>query len=319
VAAPWSKTGTGSTPYTAATRSASRTSCSLLFSIDNISPEQPVLIAGPTASGKSALAFRIAGTAGGVIVNADALQVYEGWRILTARPSAEEEARVPHALYGHVPFEAEYSVGDWLRAVAPLLQGELRPIVVGGTGLYFRALTEGLAEIPPIPDEIRAEAAILSPGELLGTLRQDDPATAAKIDTQNPVRVRRAWEVLRGTGRGLSDWQSETAPPLLPLDRVVPLVLDAERDWLNARIEQRFDTMLEAGALDEARANLPRWDRAGGARKAIGAPELIVHLRGDMTLTAAREAAITASRQYAKRQRTWFRARMHAWRPVALP
>jgi len=254
-----------------------------------------------------------------VIVNADALQVYEGWRILTARPSAEEEARVPHALYGHVPFEAEYSVGDWLRAVAPLLQGELRPIVVGGTGLYFRALTEGLAEIPPIPDEIRAEAAILSPGELLGTLRQDDPATAAKIDTQNPVRVRRAWEVLRGTGRGLSDWQSETAPPLLPLDRVAPLVLDAERDWLNARIEQRFDTMLEAGALEEARANLPRWDRAGGARKAIGAPELIVHLRGDMTLTAAREAAITASRQYAKRQRTWFRARMHAWRPVALP
>jgi tRNA dimethylallyltransferase len=279
----------------------------------------PVLIAGPTASGKSALALQIAEAAGGVIVNADALQVYEGWRILTARPSAEEEARVPHVLYGHVPFEAEYSVGDWLRAVAPLLQGSLRPIIVGGTGLYFRALTEGLAEIPPIADEVRAEAGIMSPEEMLGHLRQDDPATTARIDTQNPARLRRAWEVLRGTGRGLSDWQAETGAPLLSLDRVYPIVLDAERDWLKARIERRFDAMLEAGALEEARANLPRWDRAGGARKAIGAPELIAHLRGEITLADAREAAIIASRQYAKRQRTWFRARMQAWRPVTLP
>jgi tRNA dimethylallyltransferase len=279
----------------------------------------PVLIAGATASGKSALALQIAEAAGGVIVNADALQVYEGWRILTARPSAEEEARVPHALYGHVPFEAEYSVGDWLRAVAPLLQGSLRPIIVGGTGLYFRALTEGLAEIPPIADEVRAEAGIMSPEEMLGHLRQDDPATTARIDTQNPARLRRAWEVLRGTGRGLSDWQAETGAPLLSLDRVYPIVLDAERDWLKARIERRFDAMLEAGALEEARANLPRWDRAGGARKAIGAPELIAHLRGEITLADAREAAIIASRQYAKRQRTWFRARMQAWRPVTLP
>jgi tRNA dimethylallyltransferase len=263
--------------------------------------------------------LQIAEAAGGVIVNADALQVYEGWRILTARPSAEEEARVPHVLYGHVPFEAEYSVGDWLRAVAPLLQGSLRPIIVGGTGLYFRALTEGLAEIPPIADEVRAEAGIMSPEEMLGHLRQDDPATTARIDTQNPARLRRAWEVLRGTGRGLSDWQAETGAPLLSLDRVYPIVLDAERDWLKARIERRFDAMLEAGALEEARANLPRWDRAGGARKAIGAPELIAHLRGEITLADAREAAIIASRQYAKRQRTWFRARMQAWRPVTLP
>ncbi len=254
-----------------------------------------------------------------MIVNADALQVYEGWRILTARPSPAEEARAPHALYGHVPFEAEYSVGDWLRAVAPLLQGALRPIVVGGTGLYFRALTEGLAEIPSIPDEVRAEAGALSPEDLLGNLRQEDPATAAAIDTRNPARVRRAWEVLRGTGRGLSDWQAATGAPILPLDRVFPIVLDADRDWLNARIERRFDAMLEGGALDEARANLPRWDRAGGARKAIGAPELIAHLRGEMTLADARATAIIASRQYAKRQRTWFRARMQAWRPVTLP
>jgi len=319
VAAPWSKTGTGSTPYAAASRRASRTSFSALFSIDNISPELPVLIAGPTASGKSTLALEIAGAAGGIIVNADALQVYDGWRILTARPTAEEEARVTHALYGHVPFEAEYSVGDWLRAVAPLLKGALRPIIVGGTGLYFRALTEGLAEIPPVPGEIRAEAEGMAPEALLAGLRQDDPATAAGIDTRNPARLRRAWEVLRGTGRGLSDWQAATGAPILPLDRVFPIVLDADRDWLNARIERRFDAMLEAGALEEACANLPRWDHAGGARKAIGAPELIAHLRGEMALSDAREAAIIASRQYAKRQRTWFRARMQAWRPVPLP
>ena len=130
-----------------------------MISIDSISPERPVLIAGPTASGKSALALRIAEAQGGVIVNADALQVYEGWRILTARPTLEDEAKAPHLLYGHVPFEAEYSVGDWLRAVRPLLSGAARPIIVGGTGLYFRALTEGLAEIPAIPPEVRHRAA----------------------------------------------------------------------------------------------------------------------------------------------------------------
>jgi tRNA dimethylallyltransferase len=131
--------------------------------------------------------------------------------------------------------------------------------------------------------------------------------------------VRRAWEVLRATGRPLSAWQAETGPPLLPLSRTVPILLDADRDWLAARIEARFDRMLGSGALEEARANLPRWDRAGGARRAIGAPELIAHLKGEMTLAAAREAAIAASRKYAKRQRTWFRARMGGWRAVPLP
>jgi tRNA dimethylallyltransferase len=178
--------------------------------LKNISPEQPVLIAGPTASGKSALALEIAEASGGVIVNADALQVYDGWRVLTARPGPEEEARAPHSLYGHVPFEAEYSVGDWLRALAPLLQADQRPIIVGGTGLYFRALTEGLAEIPPIPPEIRAEAEALPAEDLLSWLRAHDPDTVARIDTQNPARLRRAWEVLCGTGRPLSAWQAET-------------------------------------------------------------------------------------------------------------
>ena len=285
--------------------------------IDTIPDDRPVLIAGPTASGKSALALALAERGGGVIVNADALQVYAGWRVLTARPTPDEEARAPHALYAHVPFEAAYSVGDWLRAVRPLLAGPDRPIIVGGTGLYFRALTEGLAEIPGIPDAVRAEADRSAPAALLAELDRADPRTAARIDRDNPARVRRAWEVLRGTGRGLSDWQAETAPPDLPLSDTVPLVIDADRDWLNARIAARFDRMLAEGALEEAGANLHRWDRAGGARKAIGAAELVAHLRGEIPLAAAREAAITASRRYAKRQRTWFRARMGGWRAVA--
>lgn len=290
-----------------------------MISLDSIPPDRPVLIAGPTASGKSALALRIAEAQGGVIVNADALQVYEGWRVLTARPSPEEEARAPHALYGHVPFGAEYSVGDWLRALRPLRSGAARPIIVGGTGLYFRALTEGLAEIPAIPPEVRAEADTMPDAGLLAALDRVDPVLAARIDRQNRARVQRGWEVWRATGRPLSAWQAETAAPDLPLAQTVPLVIDADRDWLNDRIARRFDMMLDEGALEEARANLPRWDTAGGARKAIGAPELIAHLRGEMTLAQAREAAIIASRQYAKRQRTWFRARMGGWTSVRLP
>ena len=143
-----------------------------------------------------------------------------------------------------------------------------------------------------------------------------DPVIAARIDRANPMRVQRAWEVLRATGRPLSDWQADTPAPDLPLAACQALVLDAPRDWLNARIARRFDQMLQQGALDEARAVLPLWDKAQGARKAIGGPELIAHLTGEMTLEAAREAAITASRQYAKRQRTWFRARMADWRRI---
>lgn len=289
-----------------------------MIDIKTLSPECPVLIAGPTASGKSALALSIAEAQGGRILNADALQVYDGWRVLTARPGPEEEARAPHALYGHVPFGAAYSVGHWLRDLGPLLDGP-RPIIVGGTGLYFRALTEGLAEIPPTPPAIRAEADALPAATLLSDLDAADPVLAARIDRQNRARVQRGWEVWRATGRPLSEWQARTAPPLLPLTQTQPLLLDADRDWLNARIETRFDLMLRNGALEEARANLPRWPQAGGSAKAIGAPELIAHLCGALSLDAARDAAIIASRQYAKRQRTWFRARMSGWRHIAQP
>lgn len=290
-----------------------------MIDLATLSPEEPVLIAGPTASGKSALAAEIAGTQGGVIVNADALQVYDGWRVLTARPSPSDEAALPHRLYGHVPFEADYSVGQWLRDLRPILAGAERAVIVGGTGLYFRALTEGLAEIPEVPADIRTEADALEAAALLAQLDAVDPVLAARIDRNNRARVQRGWEVWRATGRPLSVWQVETAPPLLPLAKTRALVIDAERDWLADRIARRFDLMLAQGALGEARANLPRWHLAGGARRAIGAPELMAYLQGEISLDDARTLAITASRQYAKRQRTWFRARMVAWEPLPRP
>lgn len=289
----------------------------VMSALPDIPSDRPVLIAGPTASGKSALALRLAARDGGVILNADAIQVYDNWRILSARPSPEDESAAPHRLYGHVPWDGEYSVGHWLREILPLLEGPARPIIIGGTGLYFSALTEGLAPIPPTPPDIRATADALLRDEGLGVLLRDlDPDTRARIDTRNPMRVQRAWEVQRATGRGLAAWQDETPPPALPLGDCTALLVDADREWLNIRIAQRFDAMLAAGALDEARANLPGWDPARPSSKAIGAPELIAHLQGRMTLDEAREAATIATRQFAKRQRTWFRARMRAWQAV---
>ncbi len=288
--------------------------------IRDIPADQPVLIAGPTASGKSALALAIARAGGGAIVNADALQVFANWRILTARPSRFEEEVAPHLLYGHVPGDRPYSVGHWLREVAPLLSGGARPIIVGGTGLYFSALTEGLADIPPTPPEIRAEGeALLERRGLDAMLDELDAETRARIDTLNPARVARAWEVLRSTGRGLASWQADTGPALLPLGQTCPLVLMPEREWLRDRIARRFDAMLSSGALEEARQNLSGWDPRAPSAKAIGAADLIAHLRGEIALEEARRRAIIASQQYAKRQRSWFKARMRAWRPVALP
>ncbi len=288
--------------------------------IADLPRDRPVLIAGPTASGKSALATRIVARDGGLIVNADALQVYADWRILTARPSPAEEAALPHALYGHVARNEPYSVGHWLREVAPLLSGPLRPVIVGGTGLYFTALTTGLARVPTVPAAIRAEADARRAAEGVGALLAElDPPTAARIDTANPARVQRAWEVRRATGRGLADWQAETGPPLLPLSQATALVLRPDRDWLARRIEERFDAMLAAGALDEVRAALPHWTPAAPWARAIGAAELVAHLRGEMTLDQAREAACIATRRYAKRQRTWFRNRMRDWTALTLP
>ncbi len=249
-----------------------------------------------------------------MIINADALQVWDCWRILTARPSAEEEARAPHRLYGHLPRGADYSVGHWLREVAGLLEGPDRPIIVGGTGLYLTALTEGLAEIPPVPADIRAEAdALLAAKGAEALLADLDAETASRIDRLNPVRIQRAWEVQRATGRGLAAWQDETGAPLLPLDQASAIVLDRDRDWLADRIDRRFEAMVRDGALDEARAALPHWAPTAPWARAIGAPELVAHLRGERTLAEAVTAAQAASRQYAKRQRSWFRGRMRDW------
>ena len=270
----------------------------------------PILIAGPTASGKSALALHIAQTHGGVIINADALQVFAGWPILTAQPGPADLAAAPHALYGHVPHDAPYSVGHWLRDLAPLLTGPDRPIIVGGSGLYFTALTEGLAVIPPVPLAIRQQADAMSLDQLLARL---DPATLARIDIRNRARVQRAAEVLMTTGRSLTDWQANTPAPLLPLAQTTALVLRPAVGWLNARISARFDAMLDMGALAEATAMRPQWNPSHLSAKAIGAADLIAHLDGRMTLAAARDSAIIASRQYAKRQRTWFRSRMQDW------
>ena len=185
--------------------------------ISSISREAPVLIAGPTASGKSALAMALADRDDRMIVNADALQVFGNWRVLTARPSVADEAAIPHAMYGHIPRDAPYSVGHWLREVATVLNGPV--VIVGGTGLYLSALTEGLAEIPPIPPQVRvnADTRRLTEGTG-GMLAELDPSTRARIDTANPARVQRAWEVLNATGRGLADWQADTGAPLLPLN-----------------------------------------------------------------------------------------------------
>lgn len=285
-----------------------------------ISAERPVLIAGPTASGKSALALEIAARQGGVIVNADALQVYDCWRLLTARPSVAEEAAAPHRLYGHVGRDVPYSVGHWLREVAQVMETGARPIVVGGTGLYFTALTAGLAEIPATPPEIRAEAdRIRATQGVQPLLEALDAETRARIDTLNPARIQRAWEVLAATGRGLAGWQDDTAPPLLGLDAVEALVIDAPPDRLSPRIDARFDAMMAAGALDEARAALLDWQPTRPASRAIGAPELIAHLRGETTLAEAVEAAKLATRQYAKRQRTWFRNRLGNWPRRVMP
>jgi len=243
--------------------------------------------------------------------------------LLTARPSIGEEAAAPHRLYGHVPLGEPYSVGRWLGEVAPLLELP-SPIIVGGTGLYFRALTEGLAAIPPVPAAVRAagEAALARIGlaAFAAALAARDPDTAAILDFANPRRVVRAWEVLEATGVGLAAWKARTPAPLLPLTRCVAVALVPDRTWLYARCDARFDAMLVEGALDEVRAvmALGLSPEAPGL-KAVGASELMAHLSGEVTLTEAAEQAKTETRRYAKRQLTWIRNQMKAWHRLGQP
>ncbi|WP_343069846.1 tRNA (adenosine(37)-N6)-dimethylallyltransferase MiaA [Paracoccus amoyensis] len=284
-----------------------------MIRVDEIDASRHLLIAGPTASGKSALALAVAQAQGGLIVNADALQIWSCWRVLTARPSAQDEALAPHALYGHVTPDRSYSVGDWLKEVQALMGQRL--IIVGGTGLYLTALTQGLAYVPPVPAEIRAEgnALLRQPDGLTQMVNALDRLTKDRIDLLNPARVQRAWEVLRATGRGLAEWQADTPPPLIGPADSQRVLITTDRDWLATRIARRFEMMMAQGALDEIRAVLPDWDPAQQWARAIGAPELTAHLRGETNLETATELAIIATRQYAKSQRIWFRGRMKNW------
>jgi len=289
-------------------------------------PATPILIAGPTASGKSDLALGLARRLGGAVINADSQQVYRDWRILTARPSPEDEAQAPHFLYGHMALDVEYSVGGWLADLAETLEEcrarALTPIITGGTGLYFKALTEGLAPIPPIPPDIRANAEAelqrLGLTGLAAELTRRDPETTASLDQANPMRLLRAWEVLQATGTGLAEWHRATAPPLLPLERTTAFALTPPRDWLHARCDARFDAMLAEGVLDEVgRVMALGFDPALPGMKAVGAPELMAHLAGSLALDEAVIGAKTATRRYAKRQLTWARNQMFHWQALA--
>jgi tRNA dimethylallyltransferase len=276
-----------------------------------------VLIAGPTASGKSAAALALAGHIGGVIVNADSMQVYRETPILTAQPDAADKALSPHLLYGHVSARDAYSVGRYAEdARAALAQARAMdrvPIFTGGTGLYFSALTDGLAEIPPTPAEIRTAArallAEIGVAELHRRLAARDPETAAGLRPSDPQRVLRAWEVFEATGRPLVQWQRAPAAPVLKDMKIAAFVLDPPRPELRARIAARFEAMLEAGALDEAQA-LAGLDPALPAARLLGLKPLQALAAGTLTRAEAVTAAVTGTRQFAKRQMTWFRHRM---------
>ena len=283
----------------------------------SLNEARPILIAGATASGKSALAIKIAKKLGGVIINADAMQVYEGWKILTARPTKQDQRNVSHLLYGHVDNKEAYSVGDWLRQVTPLLDGNHRPIIVGGTGLYFRALTEGLANIPKIPEEYKKKSSeLIQNGKMLDMVADFDEATISKIDLQNPVRVARAWEVLQATGKSIVSWQADTPPPILNINKCDAILMHSSTHWLNERIKIRFEAMLDNGVLEEITENSQSWDPKLQSSQAIGATQLIEYNLGRISLEKATELAVIASRQYAKRQKTWFRKRMENWRTI---
>ena len=273
-----------------------------------------LIIAGPTASGKSALASMLAQRMGGVVINADSMQVYRELRVLTARPSPEEEAAVPHALYG-VRSAADAGSVAWWRGAALTAMREAHdagklPILCGGTGMYFAALTQGLADVPVPSEAARTEARAMLAGQgaaaLHARLREHDPRTAARLGPTDGQRLARAWEVWLSTGRGLADWQSENAAPA-PW-RFAAIRLDPPRDDLRAAIALRFTAMLQAGALEEVRALLDlRLDPALPAMRAHGVPELSAYLRGEITLEQAARRSELVTGQYTKRQATWFR------------
>jgi tRNA dimethylallyltransferase len=285
---------------------------------------EAVLIAGPTASGKSRLAVELARRLGGIVINADSMQVYGELRILSARPSAEEESAVPHRLYGHVAAGERYSVGRWLVDVGKVMEeargDQAIPVIVGGTGLYFKALTEGLATVPPIPPAVReywrSRGTEEAAENLHAALTTRDPEGAASVRPSDKVRIIRALEVIDGTGRSLDSWQRQAGAhsPLVTVANATCIVMEPDRPQLHERIGARADHMVGAGVLDEVRrlATLGL-DRASPAMKAIGVREFVDHLAGKLSLEEAVTAVKTETRRYAKRQSTWFRNQMPNW------
>lgn len=285
-----------------------------------------VLIAGPTASGKSALALRLAAKLGGVIINADSMQVYRDLRIITARPMPEEEARAPHRLYGHVDAAENYSVGRWCvnvqEALAEAVRTKQVPIVVGGTGLYFKALTQGLSAVPPTPADVRvsvrARLAAAGPEGLHAELQARDPPMAERLKAGDRMRVARALEVLDSTGRSLAEWHREGMRAILDPAGAAKIFLTPDRAELHQRIDARFDAMLQNGALEEVRELDARGlDPLLPAMKAHGVPWLRRYFRGEISLEQAAEGGKSDTRRYTKRQLTWFRHQMPGWTWIA--
>lgn len=290
-------------------------------------PAQPsaILIAGPTASGKSGLALRLAEEHGGKIINADSMQVYAELRILTARPSIADEARVPHALYGFVPAAEAYSVGRFVVDAATAIDEARRqgrvPIIVGGTGLYFKALLEGLSPIPAIDDGVRARwrstAEQIGAAELHRQLAARDAVMAGRLSPTDTQRIVRALEVLDSTGQSLAVWQTKPKTPILDAATATCLVVDADRADLIARADKRFDQMIADGALAEAESLAKRHlDPVLPAMRAIGVAPLIAAVRGERPLAEAIETAKAETRQYIKRQQTWLNGNMIAWNRI---
>ncbi len=283
---------------------------------------RPILIAGPTASGKSALAMAVAERVGGTIINADSMQVYRDLRVLTARPSQSDEARVPHALYGFVPGQEAYSAGRFARdaaaAIAKAVAARRRPIIVGGTGLYFKALTEGLSPIPDIRDDVRehwrAEAETQGAEALHGELQSRDPVMAARLNPSDTQRIVRALEVLQSTGRSLAEWQALKGEPVLNEADTLRVVVSLERAELHARAEARFAQMMGQGAMEEARVlSEMQLDPGLPVMRAIGVRPLIRVLRGEISSDEAVTLAQAETRQYIKRQETWLKSHMISW------
>jgi tRNA dimethylallyltransferase len=270
------------------------------------------LIAGPTASGKSALALALAERIGGTIVNADASQVYRDLRIVSARPSAEEEARVPHRLFGHVDAAVAHNAAAWAdeakAAIVDIHAAGGTPILVGGTGLYIRTLLDGIAPVPEIDPALRAEVRALAVSEAHAALSREDAEAAARLRPSDTTRVARALEVIRSTGRTLAEWQQQRVGGIGVTVRLSSVLLVPDSAWLAARIDARFLAMIESGAVEEVEALMARGlDPALPAMRAIGVPEIAEWRAGALDRSTMVQRAQAASRQYAKRQRTWFR------------